>query len=78
MPKVEFLCPFSLKFAARLGLGLRPEPRRWLESFPLIPNVLNIFQEVGLKWFKMKAIDIFEKMNVDFLIMSNDHGLEVF
>ena len=66
MPKVEFLCPFSLKFAARL------------ESFPLIPNVLNIFQEVGLKWFKMKAIDIFEKMNVDFLIMSNDHGLEVF
>ena len=31
MPKVEFLCPFSLKFAERLGSGLRPEPHRWLE-----------------------------------------------
>ena len=33
VPKVDFLCPFFLKFAAQLGSGIRPEPRRWLEYF---------------------------------------------
>ena len=29
----DFLWPFFLKFAAQLGSGIRPEPRRWLEYF---------------------------------------------